>query len=105
MVRLRETGVDRGLYFDREFQFQYGAIKRFNPNTVWSRLYIFQFQYGAIKRTIAGMAFDHQKYFNSSMVRLREAKKARHAQKHLAFQFQYGAIKSFEDYLHIHDLD
>ena len=64
---------------------------------------VFQFHYGTIKRSLRSLQANRLLfYFNSTMVRLKEA----HVQKGHAFQefqFHYGTIKSQSsgaDYLH-----
>ena len=75
------------------FQFQYGAIERVVYLFAILRLSLFQFQYGAIESL--GSVFNQpasSKYFNSSMVRLKEPVQ-NHSYNRFKFQFQYGAIE------------
>ena len=50
MVRLKGHGQDPENINLTLFQFQYGAIKRFENNSEMNPSKLFQFQYGAIKR-------------------------------------------------------
>jgi hypothetical protein len=55
-----------------QFQFQYGAIEGIPDVLLTAILIEFQFQYGAIEGQEHSGLVPVVKYFNSSMVRLRE---------------------------------
>ncbi len=54
------------------FQFQCGAIKRFDPKYKDCPIYVFQFQCGAIKSVFCTIKGFFVRHFNSSVVRLKE---------------------------------
>jgi len=55
----------------KQFQFQYGSIKRKQRPANELLIITFQFQYGSIKSFVDNLNVDADTYFNSNMVRLK----------------------------------
>ena len=88
------------IFTPKQFQFQYGAIKREIVTSDGNVPDPFQFQYGAIKRYIAIKTPIYRKSFNSNMVRLKVQQDTSLWEVDAKFQFQYGAIKSVQNFIH-----
>jgi len=52
MVRLEEKPIQKVSSDFKQFQFQYGAIRRYTYNEAGGDSFKFQFQYGAIRSVI-----------------------------------------------------
>ena len=78
MVRLKAHYTDSTATILTLFQFHYGTIKRVDA---WRLTYCqrkFQFHYGTIKRPRRDCGVDAWRYFNSTMVRLKEPIRCQH---------------------------
>ena len=75
-----------------KFQFHYGTIKRRKSAEEAAKAAIFQFHYGTIKRKMTPTFKKCEKYFNSTMVRLKVPTYVI-SRMFSKFQFHYGTIK------------
>ena len=92
MVRLKVKETGAKLVIAKTFQFHYGTIKSRNKVFPLREFIQFQFHYGTIKSGFTELCIRHQTDFNSTMVRLKVARKATRY-VHQIFQFHYGTIK------------
>ena len=76
-----------------QFQFHTGTIKSAISSLVYMPTFKFQFHTGTIKRKGRGSRSGDYRYFNSTLVRLRDCKFAETCRKTTLFQFHTGTIK------------
>ncbi len=82
------------------FQFHYGSVKSIVAIISSIILILFQFHYGSVKR-IKGLNLKYfNRYFNSTMVRLKEQDSLFVIPQRCGFQFHYGSVKRHVEVLY-----